>query len=84
MRRILSTAAIFGMTLTGTQTSADAETWYLVLATRVNNRDGVAAGISTLPMESEDQCQAAGLALQGNKKIHRELFHLEFQCVKGK
>ena len=84
MKKVLSIAAIFGLTLTATQTSANAETWYLVLATRVNIREGVSAGISTLPMESEDQCQAAGLALQGNKKIHRELFHLEFQCIKGK
>ena len=84
MKKLLSLSAVIGMGLAGIQGPAIAETWYLVLATRVNNRDGVSAGISTLPMDSEDQCQAAGLALQGNKKIHRELFHLEFQCVKGK
>ena len=84
MNKFFSIATVLGLALISVQSSAKAETWYLVLATRVNSRDGVSAGISTLPMENEDQCQAAGLALQGNKKIHRELFHLEFQCIKGK
>lgn len=74
--------------------AASAETWWLVISAR---NGGVGAGaisidIEQLPMETEEQCEAAGKKIVNSKDLgapnnihHSEMIqNVRYLCVRGK
>jgi hypothetical protein len=68
---------------TGLALPASAETWWLVVGARA--RDAIGANWS-LPMTSEEECEAAGRKIKTASDFHGESLYytLRYICLKGK
>ena len=63
------------------------DSWWLILVARNGGIwDGSQTSAAwTLPMKGENECQAAGLKVQGDKSFHGKVYqHMRYTCVKGK
>ena len=88
MRKLVSLAAVFGIGLTGIQSAAQAETWWLMGIYRLDRE------IETykVAMDNENDCQVAGAKLaasteKGNlSRLARSgIFpRFAFECIRGK
>lgn len=82
MRKLVSLAAVFGIGLTGIQSVAKADKFYLVGV----GRNAAGAWSVTVPMKSVEQCETAGLKLQAagkNKKLTNQTDFVGYECVLG-
>ena len=88
MRKLVSLAAVFGIGLTGLQSAAKAENWWMVVYAEARRNNFA----YTVPMESETQCEAAGAKLIGSSAKNGRLsrvpssggnIRVGFECIIG-
>ena len=93
-QREMKRLALLFAIIASTAQPASAETWWLIISAR---NGGIGAGaisidIEQLPMETEEQCEAAGKKIVNSKDLgapsnihHSEMIqNVRYLCVRGK